>query len=67
MVRETFPPFDECLGVTQKYCCQEILIFASYEEEREKKKEKLENGKEQRKNTYICWNVVAGDNYILVQ
>ena len=50
-----------------KYCCQEILIFASYEEEGKKKKEKLENGKEQRKNTYICWNVVAGDNYILVQ
>ena len=52
---------------SQKHCCQEILIFESYEEEREKKKEKLQNGKEQRKNTYICWNVVAGDNYILVQ
>ena len=72
LVRETFLTFRwmfRCHSkiFSQKYCCQEILIFASYEEEGEKKKEKLENGKEQRKNTYICWNVIAGDNYILVQ
>ena len=38
------------------------------ERERERKKnEKLQNGEEQTKNTYIWWNVVARESYVLVQ
>ena len=38
------------------------------ERERENKKnEKLQNGEEQRKNTYIWWNVIARESYVLVQ
>ena len=38
------------------------------ERERERKKnEKLQNGEEQRKNTYIWWNVIARESYVLVQ
>ena len=68
---------DVCSGVTQKYLsqeyyCPEILTFASHEEKRErerekKKNEKLQNGEEQRKNTYIWWNVIARESYVLVQ
>ena len=37
------------------------------EREREKKNETLQNGEEQTKNTYIWWNVVARESYVLVQ
>ena len=48
--------------LSQEYYCPEILTFPSHEEKREgergrererKKNEKLQNGEEQRKNTYI--------------
>ena len=65
-------------NMSREYYCPEILTFASHEGKREgergrerererEKNEKLQNGEEQRKNTYIWWNVIARESYVLVQ